>query len=137
MKVPFAELAEGQSLLRIVCCGEFPNCPEDKSAMVRGLNDEMWELMEECWAVIPSTRRTASNIVDRLQKFGPELTVRVKEEDEQDEDEDEDVNQEAVETGSVKRKAKRGKGKHPKREDNGSEEDGNAPSSKKIKLEGR
>lgn len=66
-EVPFYYISQDDSVAVKVMRGGLPERPEDKETAARGFNDEMWALMEECWAMDPKARPTASGILSRLQ----------------------------------------------------------------------
>ncbi|KDQ14108.1 hypothetical protein BOTBODRAFT_110477 [Botryobasidium botryosum FD-172 SS1] len=65
-KVPLSSIDADFAVMIMVMKGEFPERPCDEGIEDRGLSDDMWELMLECWAVDPSQRPDARSIVVRL-----------------------------------------------------------------------
>ncbi|KDQ12772.1 hypothetical protein BOTBODRAFT_410245 [Botryobasidium botryosum FD-172 SS1] len=67
-KVPFFYLSgDTSSVLLMVMRGEFPERPTDKGTAVKGLDDNMWGLMTDCWNIDPASRPSAKHLVSRLQ----------------------------------------------------------------------
>jgi len=48
--------------------GNRPLRPSDDRCLVRGLNDEIWNIIETCWAQEPDQRLSTGRIVERLNK---------------------------------------------------------------------
>jgi hypothetical protein len=46
--------------------GKRPRRPLHDMCRIRGLSDDLWDLIEICWADRPSDRPTAGQIMDRL-----------------------------------------------------------------------
>jgi hypothetical protein len=46
--------------------GRRPARPSDDLCHIRGLDDDIWNIIEICWAQEPSHRPSASDIVNRL-----------------------------------------------------------------------
>ncbi|KAL0062705.1 hypothetical protein AAF712_010400 [Marasmius tenuissimus] len=59
---PFPELTNITAVIFAVAQGKCPTRPQEAS----GLSDAMWALMTECWNTTPSSRPTASQIVERV-----------------------------------------------------------------------
>jgi hypothetical protein len=49
--------------------GDRPQRPLDDRSRVRGLNDEIWNIIQTCWAQEPNDRLTAGHIVERLSSL--------------------------------------------------------------------
>lgn len=65
---PFqVKLVGDYQVIRAVLLGERPARPTDKRALGRGINDEIWLLVEACWDQDPHARPTAAEIVERLE----------------------------------------------------------------------
>jgi hypothetical protein len=66
-QIPFASMELYQAML-VSIQGQRPSRPlaSDELSSSRGLNDEIWNLMEACWIREPSERPTADTIVERL-----------------------------------------------------------------------
>jgi hypothetical protein len=55
------------SVILLVCNGKRPIPLPDQLRLSRGLDDDMWLLMEACWKHVPSDRPTATAVVQRLR----------------------------------------------------------------------
>jgi len=64
--VPFWDISNAYTVMFKVAHGERPPRPIGSLYMNRGLNDDMWKLMEDCWEHIPANRPTAYQIIYRL-----------------------------------------------------------------------
>jgi hypothetical protein len=53
--------------MRAVTRGERPLRPLDDRCRVRGLNDKIWGVIDDCWAQEPAHRPTAYQIMERLR----------------------------------------------------------------------
>ncbi|KAG6909098.1 hypothetical protein DXG01_001972 [Tephrocybe rancida] len=65
--VPFPKKHNTQVMV-MVGKGKRPSRPEEKIYKHRGLNDDLWKLLEKSWAGNPGARPTACRIVERLLK---------------------------------------------------------------------
>lgn len=65
--VPFSHLRDGPVLVEVVIHNRRPPRPSEP-AMQRGLDDNMWKLMQDCWANSPTDRPRIDGIVDLLSK---------------------------------------------------------------------
>ena len=74
-----------QSLFHMVRRGDSPRRPQDKETIARGLDDTMWRIMQDCWAVTISERPTASDLARRLKYFKLGPLVIMTDEDSEDE----------------------------------------------------
>ena len=63
---PFQNFWDYQVMLA-VRGGERPVRPSDERSQDRGLIDEVWHIIETCWAQEPLQRPTASQIADQLR----------------------------------------------------------------------
>ncbi|KAK1231731.1 hypothetical protein PQX77_005140 [Marasmius sp. AFHP31] len=64
---PFPELANVMEVIFAVAQGKCPTRPQEAFE----LSDAMWTLMTECWNMTPSSRPTASQIVERVRNMAP------------------------------------------------------------------
>ncbi|KAL0062706.1 hypothetical protein AAF712_010401 [Marasmius tenuissimus] len=64
---PFPELANIAAVTLAVVQGKYPARPRE----VFELSDAMWALLTECWNTTPSSRPTASQIVERVGDMAP------------------------------------------------------------------
>ena len=62
---PFDDVTEHR-LIPILEQGKRPTRPSHARSGTRGLNDDMWHLMERCWDQDPTKRPAASQIVQDL-----------------------------------------------------------------------
>jgi hypothetical protein len=69
-KIPFYGDAAEMRVVFGVMQGKRPARPLDKSSRARGLNDDVWALIETCWTQEPTHRPNASWIVERLRTLG-------------------------------------------------------------------
>ncbi|KDQ07857.1 hypothetical protein BOTBODRAFT_590084 [Botryobasidium botryosum FD-172 SS1] len=65
--VPFSSTPLDFKVMLEVMKGSFPSRPRDAEVVTRGLDDEAWKLMTECWNVDASRRPCASDLVARLR----------------------------------------------------------------------
>jgi len=78
-KVPFFPIPDNGKVTLTVMEGGLPERPQDSSAVVRGLDDDMWYLMVKCWGMDPAQRPSARDIVlllrNALNQRGPTPTL--------------------------------------------------------------
>jgi len=67
---------------------DLPQRPLDKEIVARGLDDKMWGLMKECWAMDPTARPAVAAVLSRIQKAPKARLVEVKDEESDDEQAD-------------------------------------------------
>jgi serine/threonine protein kinase len=65
--VPFYRIRNLWTVRDKVKKGQRPIRPSDELSKVRGLTDEVWDLVEICWSSDPTQRLTAADIVVRLR----------------------------------------------------------------------
>ena len=65
--IPFYKIHLGAAVIFRVIRGERPSRPPIDICHSRGLDDDMWGLINSCWTMKPAERLTASEIVNRLQ----------------------------------------------------------------------
>jgi len=85
-EIPFHYISQNGSVALTVMRGDLPQRPLDKEVIARGLDDEMWALMEECWAMDPTARPTTTAVLARLQKAPKDQLVKVKKNESDDEE---------------------------------------------------
>jgi hypothetical protein len=68
-EIPFYEDRSDMRVILGLIDGLRPSRPEGDSCRIRGLTDEVWNLIETCWAEDPSQRPTATQVVERLRKL--------------------------------------------------------------------
>ena len=66
-ETPFYYIPVEARIILSVLAGRRPAWPSDNSSRVRGLSDEMRELVETCWDQKPTNRPTATQIVQQLR----------------------------------------------------------------------
>ncbi|KDQ17701.1 hypothetical protein BOTBODRAFT_580733 [Botryobasidium botryosum FD-172 SS1] len=70
---PFAaEVSNHPDILSQVRTLKNPQRPVGEAAFVRGLDDDMWKLAQDCWSDDPASRPTAAEIFVRLQSVSRE-----------------------------------------------------------------
>lgn len=68
---PYYHISGGVATLRAVLDGKLPIRPKGGGAsQVDKIDDDMWSLMERCWAREPGDRPTADEIVEELESWG-------------------------------------------------------------------
>ncbi|KAG6867198.1 hypothetical protein C0993_005853, partial [Termitomyces sp. T159_Od127] len=69
-QVPYYKILNPTSVALGILLGKTPTRPEDSDAAWHkcGLTQQMWDLMEECWAFHAKDRESASAIVARLKE---------------------------------------------------------------------
>lgn len=63
---PLVHIKHNRDIPFKVISGERPMRPSETKFAQRGLDDEMWELLQECWAEVPESRPTVDVILDRI-----------------------------------------------------------------------
>lgn len=63
---PFPDINNFKVMLAVPQ-GTRPSRPSHDLCRTRGLNDEMWQLIETCWGGEPSKRPTATQVVGQLE----------------------------------------------------------------------
>ena len=66
---PFHDIQKDFRVIGAVTQGNRPLRPLDDRCRVRGLNDEIWSIIETCWAQEPDQRPSADQIVGRLRSL--------------------------------------------------------------------
>jgi len=64
--VPFPDIPD-LAVFKLVVGGTLPTRPEGEEIMLRGLDDQMWKLTEECCQLKASARPPAQEVAGRLQ----------------------------------------------------------------------
>jgi serine/threonine protein kinase len=64
---PFQDISNDFQVIFAVQRGRRPSQPSTDLSRTRCLNDELWHIIEACWAKEPSERPTASEIAKRLR----------------------------------------------------------------------
>jgi len=65
-KLPFHDIQKDFRIIGAVTKGDRPLRPSDDRSHVRGLNDEVWHIIETCWAHEPHDRLSSGQIVECL-----------------------------------------------------------------------
>src|ERR1700691_4049229 len=73
-QVPFHDVKSDYRIMAAVRDGTRPPRPSDNICHIRGLDDEIWTIIESCWIQEPSYRQNARQIVERL-RTSPTWTV--------------------------------------------------------------
>ncbi|KAJ6460773.1 kinase-like domain-containing protein [Mycena vitilis] len=64
-RVPYDYIKRtSEVVIKSVQGGEHPQRPTDPAVINRGLNDEIWMLLNHCWASVPSERPTIQTVLD-------------------------------------------------------------------------
>jgi len=66
---PFYHIRNFFNVLPRVKKGIRPHRPSDKLCRARGLNDEIWNLVEDCWSSDPKQRPAAADVLKRLREL--------------------------------------------------------------------
>lgn len=69
---PWLNFSKDMHVMVAVAKGRRPSRPTQDSSMVRGLNDEIWGIIESCWAQDPTDRPAAVQIVERILASFPD-----------------------------------------------------------------
>jgi hypothetical protein len=72
--IPFHEMKNDFQVMTAVMRGTRPSRPSYDTCLIRGLDDELWSLIELCWTQEPNNRPAAHQIVERLSSL-PTCTV--------------------------------------------------------------
>lgn len=64
-EVPWGNMRDGNVIMEVCFFDKRPPRPSEP-AMERGLHDEMWKLMEDCWKKYPVDRPEMTTVVHRL-----------------------------------------------------------------------
>lgn len=68
---PYYHISSTIEILRAILQGELPIRPEGDDVLeVDKIDDDMWGLMNRCWAREPGDRPTADQIVEELESWG-------------------------------------------------------------------
>src|ERR1700683_1312962 len=70
---PFPEISSDFQVMFAVKQGRRPSRPSHELSQTRGLNDEIWHIIEACWSQDPSKRPPASEIVEDLRNLPDRL----------------------------------------------------------------
>ena len=54
-------------VITAVAAGKRPGRPSDELCMTRGLDDEMWGIIEACWTMKPTDRLKSGMVVKKLR----------------------------------------------------------------------
>ncbi|KAF8636240.1 hypothetical protein AX17_003725 [Amanita inopinata Kibby_2008] len=63
---PYARVTRIGQVIKRLTAGTHPDRPNDPRAIERGLNDDMWELLESCWSLQPADRPSIEKVMARL-----------------------------------------------------------------------
>ncbi|KDQ06581.1 hypothetical protein BOTBODRAFT_246069 [Botryobasidium botryosum FD-172 SS1] len=73
-EIPFPHLPDC-AIIQHVEAGTYDRPPKDSDAAARGLDDDMWGLILECWDQDPLKRPSASQVVERLRRMPEPASV--------------------------------------------------------------
>lgn len=68
-QVPFYELRQDYSIIIPVMEGKRPDFPSGDLSQTRGLNTDIWDLIQACWAQDPTRRPIVKQVVERLKSL--------------------------------------------------------------------
>jgi|ERR1700685_4216683 hypothetical protein len=71
---PFQDIRSDYQFMVALQRGRRPSRPQHDLCRIRGLNNTIWDLIEDCWRTEPLERPSAGQIVDYLQAL-PNRTV--------------------------------------------------------------
>ncbi|TFK51543.1 kinase-like protein [Heliocybe sulcata] len=63
---PFSDIRSIRTVMRKVIDGDRPQRPYDRRIVQRGLDDDVWGLLERCWKQDPSQRPAIQEVVDYM-----------------------------------------------------------------------
>ncbi|KAL0566628.1 hypothetical protein V5O48_011624 [Marasmius crinis-equi] len=63
---PFSDIKHSQGVVAAVVNGRNPDRPTDPRVVERGLDDELWRLLVQCWSRLPRARPGILEILERL-----------------------------------------------------------------------
>ncbi len=63
---PFMDIENSYSVLREVVKGNRPERPIHPTVISRGLDDDLWVLIAQCWAQEPMDRPHISEVIEEL-----------------------------------------------------------------------
>jgi serine/threonine protein kinase len=66
-RLPFHEITNDYRMMVAVREGKRPSRPSDSRCRIRGLDNEIWTIVQACWAQDPNCRPTAHQIVQQLR----------------------------------------------------------------------
>jgi len=66
---PFSDISVDFQVLFAVKQGRRPSRPTHKLSCIRGLNDEMWHIIEACWNQDPSERPSTTEVIKYLREL--------------------------------------------------------------------
>jgi serine/threonine protein kinase len=70
---PFAKIPDNRLISVVVDCGKRPQRPYEHSIALRGLDDTLWKLVEDCWAQDSTDRPVVNAVVRRLDDLKPRV----------------------------------------------------------------
>ncbi|KDQ10012.1 hypothetical protein BOTBODRAFT_36635 [Botryobasidium botryosum FD-172 SS1] len=73
MRKPYAEIENDTLIPLKVMTGVVPTRVNDEEAMLRGLNDDTWDLMWNCWCNRPEERPNAAEAILRICRGGHQI----------------------------------------------------------------
>ncbi|KAF9256250.1 TKL/TKL-ccin protein kinase [Marasmius fiardii PR-910] len=66
---PFSKIKHPSEVVLVVARGRKPPQPKEARVVERGLDDDMWRLLIECWDHIPSARPDIEEVLERLSDW--------------------------------------------------------------------
>jgi len=68
-QLPFHDITNECRVMSAVRGGKRPSRPSDNRSRIRGLDDEIWSIVQACWSQDPSRRPNTHQIVEQLRSF--------------------------------------------------------------------
>lgn len=66
-RIPFYEIKIEFKVMQAITKGKRPARPPQDICRTRGLTDQMWDIVESCWTMLPSSRPTAGDIARSIR----------------------------------------------------------------------
>jgi hypothetical protein len=66
---PFPDISADLQVMFAVKQGKRPSRPLHETSRIRGLNDEIWHIVENCWTQDPNARPSATRVVESLRNL--------------------------------------------------------------------
>ena len=68
---PYANIKHTTEVVIRSSRGEKPPRPSEARIVQRGLDDQLWKLLNECWNVLPSSRPPIAEVLNKLGAGAP------------------------------------------------------------------
>jgi hypothetical protein len=66
---PFSHIKSNTAVVIQVYGGTLPNKPTDPEAIRKGFNDDLWKLLQSCWATDPLSRPSIQEVIAGLNNW--------------------------------------------------------------------